>query len=435
MVSHTYAYKFKRKLGVLLTTAALVLAGYGMATFSPASAFAASTGSNGVSAPANLHLYKDVVTNSDQTAPTNEDFTFQFERINSDGTAATDDAPVLGTATPTGSTTTGTVHITRETANSPASSSTGSITGTSFFPQNGAAAGAADFGHAGEFIYRVTEVAGNGNYTYSTQRYIMRVYITNHTNTAEDPGPSGETTGTSLTYGGIRVWSTTGTTVPASTDVTDAKINPGDNGEFRFVNDTTYSANFTIQKLVTGNQGNRTEQFPITAVITIPSEQTSDITINYQKGTGTSHSVTIPAGSTSVTIDSSSTNPITLAADETVTFTSNTLPNNSTIAVTETSLDGHTASATFHNAQTTTASDVTATSAGVFPAQTLTHGENQTGTTAATGTNAFVLTNDRSGNVPTGIVMNNLPFIALGIIAIVGIAAYGVSRKRRREQE
>lgn len=99
------------------------------------------------------------------------------------------------------------------------------------------------------------------------------------------------------------------------------------------------------------------------------------------------------------------------------------LPEGTTYRVSEDATPNWVANGVATNAGSTTESDSGTQSATFYSAtHTLTKG---------TGQNAYVLTNTDNEGPGTGIVMNNLPFVVLGGAAIVGIAYYTVSRKRR----
>jgi hypothetical protein len=56
-------------------------------------------------------------------------------------------------------------------------------------------------------------------------------------------------------------------------------------------------------------------------------------------------------------------------------------------------------------------------------------------TIISNGVNGAEFTNNYDLNAPTGVVVNNLPFIMLALLAIAALAAYAVTRSRRRGQE
>lgn len=45
-------------------------------------------------------------------------------------------------------------------------------------------------------------------------------------------------------------------------------------------------------------------------------------------------------------------------------------------------------------------------------------------------TNTGTMTNTHNDVTPTGLIMNNAPFIALGAVAVAGVVAYGAAKRK-----
>ena len=76
-------------------------------------------------------------------------------------------------------------------------------------------------------------------------------------------------------------------------------------------------------------------------------------------------------------------------------------------------------------------------SVAAFPAATITPDPREPGEAAnvegllAAGTNTVAFTNEYQSASPTGVFMDNLPFILLVLVAVGGIAAYLAVKRRK----
>lgn len=239
--------------------------------------------------------------------------------------------------------------------------------------------------HAGEYVYTVTETQENmPNVTYDTSSYTLRVYVINGTN-------------------GLEIEKITAQGATGKTD------------KILFTN--TYAKNdatLTIEKNTTGTYADKTKEFKFE--ITFTKSPMSDQT-NFTGNIG-SEPVECTAGIAKL---------FTLADGEQLVFSN--LPVGTTYVVKELAApDGYTPSVTVIENKTTTLTNKTVQEAEAL--DTL----KQDGTKNLVGEyeNKVTFTNTHQGGVvPTGILMNNLPFILLVAVAIVAFVSLAVIKRRR----
>ena len=239
--------------------------------------------------------------------------------------------------------------------------------------------------HAGEYVYTVAETAGNAEgVAYSTETYTMHVYVVNGTN-----GPE------------IRYY----TVENAGGD----KIN-----NITFNN--TYAsenASLTIKKLIAGDYADQTKDFSFSITMDVPETSTLDelsgtigqdsVNVDLNEGTGTA--------------------TFELHNNETLTF--NNLPAGTTYVVTETGTEGYTPSVEVVENGVAAIDEPTAT-AGQDLSSAAAGEKNLVGE----GANSVVFTNTYQNITPTGIILNNLPFVILIGAAAAGFIAYVVVRRK-----
>lgn len=243
-----------------------------------------------------------------------------------------------------------------------------------------------DWKHAGEYVYTVTESKENpiSNVTYDTSSYTLRVYVINGTN-------------------GLEI-----------EKITAEKAN-GKTNKILFTN--TYAKNdatLTIEKNTTGTYADKTKEFNFE--ITFTKSPMSDQTTFAGK-----------IGSEPVECTAGTAKPFTLADGEQLVFSN--LPVGTTYVVKELEAsDGYTPSVTVVENKTTTLTNKTVAQEG-DALDTL----KQDGTKNLVGENEnkVTFTNTHKGVVPTGILMNNLPFILLVAVAIVAFVSLAVIKRRR----
>ena len=243
-----------------------------------------------------------------------------------------------------------------------------------------------DWKHAGEYVYTVTESKENpiSNVTYDNTSYTLRVYVINGTN-------------------GLEI-----------EKITAEKAN-GKTNKILFTN--TYAKNdatLTIEKNTTGTYADKTKEFNFE--ITFTKSPMSDQTTFAGK-----------IGSKPVECTAGTAKPFTLADGEQLVFSN--LPVGTTYVVKELEAsDGYTPSVTVVENKTTTLTNKTVAQEG-DALDTL----KQDGTKNLVGEaeNKVTFTNTHKGVVPTGILMNNLPFILLVAVAIVAFVSLAVIKRRR----
>lgn len=245
--------------------------------------------------------------------------------------------------------------------------------------------------HAGEYVYTVAETQESmPNVTYDTSSYTLRVYVINGTN-------------------GLEVEKITAEGTNGKTD------------KILFTN--TYAKNnatLTIEKKTTGKYANKTQQFDFTIAFTkSPTESTLgefNGTIT-RKGNNTPEPVNTNNGSYN----------FKLADGDKLQFTD--LPVGTTYVVRELAApDGYKPSVTVIENETPTLTNKTVQEAEALD----TFKQDGTKNLVGEHENRVTFTNTHQGGVvPTGILMNNLPFILLVAVAIVAFVSLAVIKRRR----
>lgn len=303
------------------------------------------------------------------------------------------------------------------------------------------------FPRAGVYVYRVSEatdtveVAEGATMTYDDTTYILTVYVKNGEN-----GPEVDTAtvekegeGDDENRGKVNPAPTTDTESGDEGDEnTDA--NPTTDGldnKFAFVN--AYNKNgggvidpvdpdpvdpdpesygLKVSKTVAGDYGDRTRGFSFTLDLQLPaSAQTAGITsvkgfICDADNKLVGDPIEFANGSTE----------FTLAHGQYLTFKS--IPAGTTYTVTETGTPSYQGSA----AITVNGESATGASAGM--GENLVTEANAVGSDAGNSTDVTNTFDDQS-TTPTGILVNNLPYIAIILVAVVGCVVIIASRKRR----
>lgn len=248
-----------------------------------------------------------------------------------------------------------------------------------------------EFPHAGEYVYKVKETTTASSttsdgvkksLTVDSTEYKVHVYVAND--------------GDNLKFDGI--------TVEKDGEKVDPTIQGGTSG-FNFVNKYTEvigddkTAALTIEKKIDGDYGDKTKQFPITVKLTIPS-------------TATAADVAVTGGD----FDSSKLEVTAeLANDGKIEF--KTLPAGTTFKVEETQDKDYKGKI----------------EGSLVKTEIFKEGDHvsaiSTGPVVSAG-NTVTITNTRDSLVPTGILINNLPYFLLVVIAFAGVA-YMQMKKRR----
>lgn len=163
-------------------------------------------------------------------------------------------------------------------------------------------------------------------------------------------------------------------------------------GEF----DNTYSAgSLSVKKIVTGNMGDKEKEFNVTVTFTAPEGEAVKEAIKYTVGTEEKSILASDweRGSASA--------QITLKHDQTITFTN--IPYGVSYTVVEDTYTDYT-----------------------------TKYDGASGTINSVAANATI-TNDKGGNVDTGIVLDSMPYVLLLTVAAMGLAVLLTKKRASRE--
>lgn len=293
------------------------------------------------------------------------------------------------------------------------------------------------YDRAGEYVYEVAETPNT--YTtikdkadqpidavnYDTRKYDMHVIVKNKDNgtyissvyfkeisgtssassAKKEPSESG---GTNATYK-YDLFENTYTKDAGKIDATDPK-DPND--PTKDTTDKTAKA-LTITKTVTGDLGDKTKDFAFSISITLPATNATavspvkEITVNHG---GSQQTVRLSEAGTA-------TYDFTLKHGES--FTIDNLPAGSKYSVVETGVAGYTPSAVYKE-NGTEKSKPAGTTGQNYSVENVLVGEK---------TNDNTVTNNFEDVTPTGLLINNLPFILMIGLGLVGFLT--LSRKRR----
>ena len=300
-----------------------------------------------------------------------------------------------------------------------------------------------NFPHAGVWVYEVAETppgTPTGNMNYSQARYMMYVYVTN--NAALDSLEINDV--------GFRITALNGANIdPAGTTLPTVTANPqtgtsstAGKADPIFTNRYTPPADLEITKTVAGEFADTIKLFTYTLEIERP-QAAADIdgaqtyTGTIYKGavdTGRTVVVTFAAGDTTGVVTGTT---FQLAHGEKLDFLRDDkepevgvrtgLPMGSEWRLTETGEARYSASATYDSNGVTGSVGPTAVE-GNIP---LTLPSATTYLTLGNAVNSAAWTNTHLAVTPTGILMNNLPFILLIVVSIGGFVAY-IANKRRK---
>lgn len=313
-----------------------------------------------------------------------------------------------------------------------------------------------EFPHAGVYKFIVSEVQGaekidngkgEGTMTYDTNRYIMFVSVKNDGNGGltvdnvivqpEDPENPGEPGGAKQDAGpGTDENGNAIPEEPSTIEGDDTNV-AGTGNDFRFVNtytkvtggedpdpvipdepdDPTTSA-LIVQKNVVGDSADLTQKFDFAITLTVPETAAVETVTAYtvdKDGKVVESDITITSGEKY---------EFQLAHNEYLGFKS--LPAGTTYDVEETG------AANYTGAIVTTTNKVESAQINA-PAKAENVKVEQAVVGEEVGTNNAIVTNthDDESTTPTGIIVNNLPYVALIIVAIIGCVVVVASRKRR----
>lgn len=273
------------------------------------------------------------------------------------------------------------------------------------------------FPHAGEYIYLVSETAVSPtpaapfSIANSQGQYEVRVYVKNHTSGLYID---------SFTVD--RAKTDDGTAVNPTKKIDPT---PGATNQFKFVNIYNVTTDLRVSKVILGDYADMTKTFDYSLTITKATTDpaTSFSAQKYDK-TG------VPTGA-SFTVTPGTASAFTLGHDEYIVVSG--IGSGATYTVTETGAPGYTpavavvAGSVAQSPTLSPASPVEGDSLQVS-------GANITYAGGASD-NVATFTNTYKTVTPTGILLDNLPFILLMLVGVGGLVVFGVSRKKRRDQE
>lgn len=414
---------------------------FGLALALPAVAFAADAGGDTSSPAMNLSDVSIVkhVQASPEAPISNDTFSFSFTPV---GCEDDEGAIISGSAANMGTIPNLVSKKVSEGTSTDGGYNTDITTSGIQFPTN--------WPHAGVWQYQVAEVGANqthvevnGNqYKPSQASYIMRVYVEN---------VDGGLRATKVTLAGK-------TEDVVSGDEGTAGWTEGDKVEsMEFTNRYDKQAGLVIRKSVDGAYGDKTKPFLFTVKLTVPPELMHEITTT-TAGVGP-EGVTVPsvpasgantsgetsrhflfgfskvrgaADSTAVALENQPNvaiiSGIQLADGGSLSF-GNVLPVGTRYEVIETGEAGYTASGvTYANSGATTQTSAQPQAGTAGADYTVASGAN----TAVTPDGAaLVVTNTYRAVTPTGILMDNLPYLLMLGMPVAAFAAWFVNRRRK----
>lgn len=258
-----------------------------------------------------------------------------------------------------------------------------------------------DFPHAGVYEYKVKETNEEDptpnqtydNFIYDQKEYTLKIYVKNTENDALEI---------------------------AEFKISDQEGNKEDSLAFENIykkrGNADGDASLTITKETTGTYADKTKDFSFTITIWPSSTETGE-DINYTGNIGT-NKITVPAdGKTAV--------EFSLSDGDSLVFTE--LPAGTHYLVTEKGAqDGYTPSVYVTENNVVTVQAKTAADS----VDLASNGENDANNLVGEGENSVVFTNTYQDIIPTGIILNNLPFVILIGAAAAGFIAYVVVRRK-----
>ena len=295
--------------------------------------------------------------------------------------------------------------------------STANNTGTGSI-KFGGATDASNFTHAGVYAWTIKENASvtngpaNGEFQYDGQTYTLIATVV-----PKDGG--GFQFGTVVVAKGDVTTTTnddkvSGTTIPFdqnkyTENTNDQPDDPNPDNPDNPDNPGKSNTNLVVKKAVAGAQGDKSKQFTFTVTFKAPS--------------------VLPAGKTAADV-LNDINPVVTGG---ATITGQAQATGDTRTFTFTAADAQ--GVTFANLLVGTTYDITETSEAGYT-QSFAAVANGTGVTSQSGilvgekTNTATMTNTHSDVTPTGLIINNLPFVLMGTVAVAGMVLYGTAKRK-----
>ena len=249
--------------------------------------------------------------------------------------------------------------------------------------------------HAGVYAWKVAETAGStAGMVYDTETYTLIATVNN----ADADHTTEWVSDVKLVKGDA-----TSTTNDASNKVTTATFTN------TYTEKTTDSSKLSVEKTVTGAQGDKTKEFNFTVTFSAPSNVPDGWTVS---------DITAKKGETTIAQAKDAEGKV---IPGTFTFTAHDLD--------EIDFDNVVVGTTY------TVSEAEAGQAGYTTTYKLNDTEfaSTASQTVNENANTVVVNNDKTGSVVTGVIVNNAPFIVMIGAAAAGVVAYG-SAKRKLEK-
>ncbi|MDQ0360712.1 DUF7601 domain-containing protein [Breznakia pachnodae] len=297
--------------------------------------------------------------------------------------------------------------------------------------------------HAGIYVYTVTESTTNANgHLIAGETYTMYVYVYNKPDTNQlEEGYDG----TYIHAVTVAVGDLSAGDLTTDPDIEDKKVDltydsSGDvtGTGFRFKGYYNEATGLDIQKKVEGDLVNLNDEYDFTVVFTFPSS-VEDVPSSVGGPAATQFTFagityTIKKDATTISSGNATSNTVTfkLKADEIITF--DNLPAGTTYTVTEAVPNGFTASASVTEKGATYNENSVQVSSGQVQAD---RGNGMTPNLLAaekkdgSAQNKVVYKNTETDVSITGLIIDNLPFIALMGVGIVGLVYIALNKKRK----
>ena len=303
--------------------------------------------------------------------------------------------------------------------------------------------GSNNYPHAGIYVYTVTESTTNANgHLIAGETYTMYVYVYNKPDT--NPLEEGYD-GTYIHAVTVAVGDLSAGDLTTDPDIEDKKVDltydsSGDvtGTGFRFKGYYNEATGLDIQKKVEGDLVNLNDEYDFTVVFTFPSS-VEDVPSSVGGPAATQFTFaeityTIKKDATTISSGNATSNTVTfkLKADEIITF--DNLPAGTTYTVTEAVPNGFTASASVTEKGATYNENSVQVSSGQVQAD---RGNGMTPNLLAaekkdgSAQNKVVYKNTETDVSITGLIIDNLPFIALMGVGIVGLVYIALNKKRK----
>lgn len=277
-------------------------------------------------------------------------------------------------------------------------------------------------------IAPVTVTNGNGTITVQLPKY-LQVDTYTYTITENAPEAAGVNQNTKTYTMTVYVLNADSNSTAANKDLTCKVKIDEDNGKTKIddIANTYDAGKLIINKKVTGNSGNRDEDFTFTVEFKSEKAVQNNIKLSLTSSakvtSGVDANANVTFSTDSETKISTATVVITMKHGDTATFLN--VPNGVKYTVKETAANGYT---TYVNGEAE--KDKVSAESGYITLGEQTFSASKEN--HETSVNYFNYKND--GNVDTGVILDNAPYIALMAIVVFGGVALMLNKRRRDEE-